>query len=119
MHSTRQDANLAALQAGAGLPGHILDVVVLTSDPGLLATLHQSAGPEHAIWHAPSADTAVDLLVGGRCSILVADLGALRGDAAALLDRLHAQFPELILMATGRREEEHSVAMLVDRKSVV
>lgn len=118
MHSTRQDANLAALQAGAGLPGHILDVVVLTSDPGLLATLHQSAGPEHAIWHAPSADTAVDLLVGGRCSILVADLGALRGDAAALLDRLHAQFPELILMATGRREEEHSVAMLVSDQRI-
>ena len=118
MQSTRQDANLAALQAGAGLPGHILDVVVLTSDPGLLATLHQSAGPEHAIWHAPSADTAVDLLVGGRCSILVADLGALRGDAAALLDRLHAQFPELILMATGRREEEHSVAMLVSDQRI-
>src|SRR5262245_62207717 len=75
--------------------------------------LHQSAGPEHAIWHAPSADNAVDLLVGGRCSILIADLGALRGDAAPLLDQLHAQFPELILMATGRRDEEHSVAMLV------
>jgi TonB family protein len=118
VHSTRQDANLAALQAGAGLPGHILDVVVLTSDPGLLATLHQSAGPEHAIWHAPSADAAVDLLVGGRCSILIADLGSLRGDAAALLDRLHAQFPELILMATGRREEEHSVAMLVSDQRI-
>jgi DNA-binding response OmpR family regulator len=110
---TRHDPNLAALQAGAGLPGDILDVVVLTPDPGLLATLRDAAGPEHAIWHAPSADTAVDLLVGGRCSILVADLGALRGDAAALLDRLHAQFPELILMATGPRDEEHCVATLV------
>lgn len=118
MHSTRQDPNLAALQAGAGLPGHVLDVVVLTSDPGLLATLREAGGPEHAIWHAPSADTAVDLLVGGRCSILIADLGALRGDAAALLDRLHAQFPELILMATGRRDEEHSVAMLVSDQRV-
>ena len=113
MQSTRHDPNLAALQAGAGLPGHVLDVVVLTSDPGVLATLREAAGPEHAVWHAPSADNAVDLLVGGRCSILIADLGALRGDAAALLDRLHAQFPELILMATGRRDEEHSVAMLV------
>jgi TonB family protein len=116
VHSTRQDPNLAALQAGAGLPGHVLDVVVLTADPGVLATLREAAGPEHAIWHAPSADTAVDLLVGGRCSILIADLGALRGDAgdaAALLDQLHAQFPELILMATGRRDEEHSVALLV------
>ena len=118
MHSTRQDPNLAALQAGAGLPGHVLDVVVLTSDPGVLATLREAAGPEHAIWHAPSADNAVDLLVGGRCSILIADLGALRGDAAALLDRLHAQFPELILMATGRRDEEHSVAMLVSDQRI-
>jgi len=118
VHSTRQDPNLAALQAGAGLPGHVLDVVVLTSDPGVLATLREAAGPEHAIWHAPSADTAVDLLVGGRCSILIADLGALRGDAAALLDRLHVQFPELILMATGRRDEEHSVAMLVSDQRI-
>jgi TonB family protein len=118
VHSTRQDPNLAALQAGAGLPGHVLDVVVLTSDPGLLATLREAGGPEHAIWHAPSADNAVDLLVGGRCSILIADLGALRGDAAALLDRLHAQFPELILMATGRRDEEHSVAMLVSDQRI-
>jgi TonB family protein len=101
------------LQAGAGLPGHVLDVVVLSSDPSVLATLREGAGPEHTIWHAPSADTAVDLLVGGRCSILIADLGALRGDAANLLDQLHAQFPELILLATGRRDEEHSVAMLV------
>jgi len=118
VQSTRHDPSLAALQAGAGLPGHVLDVVVLTSDPGVLATLREAAGPEHAIWHAPSADTAVDLLVGGRCSILIADLGALRGDAAALLDQLHAQFPELILMATGRRDEEHSVAMLVSDQRI-
>ncbi len=118
MHSTRQDPNLAALHAGAGLPGHVLDVVVLTSDPGVLATLREAAGPEHAIWHAPSADTAVDLLVGGRCSILIADLGALRGDAANLLDQLHSQFPELILMATGRRDEEHSVAALVSDQRI-
>jgi TonB family protein len=113
VQSTRHDSNLAALQAGAGLPGHVLDVVVLTADPGVLATLREASGPEHAIWHASSADNAVDLLVSGRCCILVADLGTLRGDAAALLDRLHVQFPELILMATGRREEEHTVAMLV------
>lgn len=118
MHSTRHDSSLAALQAGAGLPGHVLDVVVLTADPGVLATLREAAGPQHAIWHAPSADSAVDLLVGGRCSILIADLGALRGDAAALLDRLHAQFPELILMATGRRDEEHTVAMLVSDQRI-
>src|SRR5690606_39498857 len=67
-----------------------------------------ASSPEHAIWHAPTADAAVDLLVGGRCGILIADLGTLRGEAAALLDRLHAQFPELVLMATGRRGRRES-----------
>jgi TonB family protein len=113
MQSTRHDPSLAALQASTGLPGQVLDVVVLTADAGLLATLREASGPEHAIWHAFSADVAVDLLVGGRCGILIADLGTLRGDAASLLDRLQAQFPELILMATGRREEESAVAALV------
>lgn len=112
MQSTRHDGNLAALHASS-LPGHVLDVVVLTSDGGLLATMREASSPEHAIWHAPSADAAVDYLVGGRCGILIADLGTLRGDAAGLLARLHAQFPELVLMATGRRDEESSVAALV------
>ena len=113
MQSTRHDANLAALQASSGLPGHVLDVVVLTADSGLLATLREASGAEHALWHAPSAEAAVDLLVGGRCGVLVADLDTLRGDAAALLERLCAQFPELILLATGRREEEGTVANLI------
>jgi TonB family protein len=113
VQSTRHDANLTALHASTGLPGHVVDVVVLSDDAGLLATLREASGPEHAIWHAVSADLAVDLLVGGRCGILIADLGTLRGDAASLLDRLHAQFPELIMLATGRRDEEGAVASLV------
>jgi TonB family protein len=112
VQSTRHDAHLAALHSTA-LQGHVLDVIVLTSDGGLLATLRDASGPEHAIWHAPTADAAVDLLIGGRCGILIADLGTLRGEAAALLARLHVQFPELVLMATGRRDEEASVASLV------
>lgn len=112
MQSTRHDGDLAALHASS-LPGYVLDVVVLTSDGGLLATLREASSPEHAIWHAPSADAAVDYLVGGRCGILVADLGTLRAEAASLLARLHAQFPELVIMATGRRDEEAAVASLV------
>lgn len=113
MQSTRHDANLAALQASTALPGQVVDVVVLTDDVGLLATVREASSPEHAIWHAASADLAVDLLVGGRCGILIADLGTLRGDSASLLERLHAQFPELILLATGRRDEEGAVSSLV------
>jgi TonB family protein len=109
----------------AARPGQVVDVVVLTSDASLLETLRSSAGSEHALWEAPSIETAVDYLVGGRCDVLIADLGTLRNDArgkdrekshadvGALLERLQAQFPELIVMATGRREEEGAVASLL------
>ncbi len=113
MQSIRHDPNLAALQASSGLAGHVIDVIVLTSDAGLLATLRDASASEHALWHAPSAEAAVDLLVGGRCNLLIADLDALHGDAATLLQRLCAQFPELVLMATGRRTAESTVISLL------
>lgn len=112
MHSSSHDAKFGA-DADSGLPAHVVDIVVLTTDGGLLATLREVCGPQHAIWHAQSADACVDLLVGGRCGILIADLGTLRGDVPALLDRLHSQFPELVLIASGRREDEYSVASLM------
>jgi TonB family protein len=112
--STRPETDfLSTVRTTAARPGQVLDVVVLTSDVGLLEALRATAGSEHTLWDAPSADAAVDYLVGGRCHILIADLGTLRGDVVGLLDRLQAQFPELILMATGRREEEGLVASLL------
>lgn len=112
MQSTRHDGNLAALHASS-LPGHVLDVVVLTSDATLLETLRSAAGSEHSLWDAPTADAAVDYLVGGRCDVLIADVGSLGEDVGALIERLAAQFPELIFMATGRREEESKIASLL------
>jgi TonB family protein len=111
--TTRTEDFLSTVRTTAARPGQVVNVVVLTSDASLLETLRSSAGSEHAMWHAASIDTAVDHLVDGRCDVLIADLGTLRGDVAALLERLQAQFPELIFMATGRREEEGTVASLL------
>ena len=112
MQRTSHDPRVAALYASTRLPGHVVDVIALTADAGLLATLRAASSPEHSIWHAPSADVAVDLLVGGRCGVLIADLEILRGDHS-LLEQLQNQFPELVLLGTGRREEEQRVAALV------
>ncbi len=90
---------------------------MISADDALLTTLQQSAGPEHVFWHAPSAESAVELLVGGHCGILIADLQVVR-DPAAVLSRLQTQFPELVLLATGRREEEGAVAGLVSKGAV-
>ncbi|MDY6945217.1 MAG: TonB family protein [Pseudomonadota bacterium] len=113
MPSTQTQDFLATVRTTAARPGQVVDVVVLTSDVSLLEALRSAAGSEHAIWDVPSADAAVDYLVGGRCNVLIADLGTLRGDVGALLERLQAQFPELIFMATGRREEEGAIASLL------
>ncbi|MBL8269981.1 TonB family protein [Steroidobacter sp.] len=113
MQSTKSEDFLSTVRTTAARPGQVVDVVVLTSDTSLLEALRSSAGSEHALWEAPSADAAVDYLVGGRCDVLIADLAALHGDVAALLERLQAQFPELIFMAIGRREDEGAVASLL------
>ncbi|HEY0684284.1 MAG TPA: TonB family protein [Steroidobacter sp.] len=113
MPSTRPEDFLCTVRTTAARPGQVIDVVVLTSDANLLAALRSGAGSEHALWDAPSADAAVDYLIGGRCDVLIADIGTLGGDVAALIDRLQVQFPELIFMATGRREEEGAIASLL------
>lgn len=113
VQSTRHEDFLSTVRTTAARPGQVLDVVVLTSDASLLETLRSAAGSEHALWDAPSPDAAVDYLVGGRCDVLIADLGTVGNDVGPLFERLQAQFPELIFMATGRREEEGAVASLL------
>lgn len=113
MQNRRHDSNHSATGARAAPVSPDVDVIVLTTDFELLGMLQDAAGPEHIIWHAQSANEAVELLVGGRCGVLIADLQVLRGGAAALLERLQAQFPELVLLAMGRRDEESSIGPLV------
>ncbi|HEY5761355.1 MAG TPA: TonB family protein [Steroidobacter sp.] len=113
MHSTKSEDFLSTVRTTAARPGQVVDVVVLTTDASLLETLRSSAGSEHALWDVPSADAAVDYLVGGRCDVLIADLGSLHSDVSSLLERLQVQFPELIFMAIGRREDEGTVAALL------
>ena len=77
MQSTRHDPSLAALQAGAGLPGHVLDVVVLTSDPGVLATLRETYGMAvaealaHGLPVVSTSTGAIPALVGTEAGLLV------------------------------------------------
>ena len=120
MQSPRPDADRSSTGGRISLSRADVDVIVLTTDLGLLEILQDASGPEHILWHAQSTDEAVSLLVGGRCGVLIFDLQvlrntaeALRGSVGALLVRLQLQFPELVLLAMGRREEENSIGPLV------
>jgi hypothetical protein len=87
-----------------------VDVVLLTNDLKLLATMREAASSHHQLSHADSLVAATEFLAGGRSGILLADLALLDSDPANLLDRLRVQFPDLIILATGSREEEIAVA---------
>ena len=105
-------AEVARTRTGAGSD---ISVVVITSDFDLLSVLQQSAGPEHSFWQTGSADAAVDLLVAGRRGILILDLATLGGNLTGLLYRLEMQFPDLVVLATGTREQESAVVSLVGK----
>jgi TonB family protein len=90
-----------------------IDVIVLTTDTALLATLREAAGPGHQIYSVESAESAVDLLVGGHCGIFVIDVAVVRRNFAELIEKLQSQFPEVVLLATGQRNEQTAVAPLV------
>lgn len=83
-----------------------VDVIVLTADLEMFMMLQDAAEPGHVLWHAPTSGHAVDLLLGGHCGVLIADLEELGSEAASLLEQLQQQFPELVLLAMGRREQE-------------
>jgi protein TonB len=105
-------AEAARTRSSSGSEVH---VVVITSDFSLLSVLQQAGSPEHSFWQTTSADAAVDLLVSGRRGILVLDLATLSGNLTNLLYRLELQFPELVVLATGTREQESSVVTLVGK----
>ena len=118
MQRRQPDPSLSTVHSAAGSHPDCVEVVILSAYETLTATLHDSAGTSNVFYHAPTADAAVELLVRGHCGILIADLAVLRSEAASLLERLHAQFPELILLAAGRREEENAVAGLISKGQI-
>jgi TonB family protein len=79
----------------------------------LLATLREASQPIHNLLHAETPESAVDLLIGGHCGILIIDLAVARDAPVELIEKLHAQFPEVLLLATGRRNEQQQVTGLV------
>ena len=118
MQRRQPDASSHALNAVGARSPETVDVVVLSVDDALLRTLQDTASATHEIWHAPTADAAVELLIGGHCAILIADLSVLQTDATALLEKLLVQFPEIVLLATGRRDQEGAVGPLITRGSI-
>jgi TonB family protein len=95
------------------LASDIIELVVLTSDDAFLQTLREAVGGARRLWHVPSPDKVSDLLVAGEVGIVVLDVQTLRDDARVFVEQIKRQFPDLVLVAAGHRDDETSLAALI------
>jgi TonB family protein len=95
------------------LASEIVELVVLTADDAFLQTLREAVGGARRLWHVPSADKVSDLLVAGEVGIVVLDVQALYEGARVFVEQIKRQFPDLVLVAAGHRDDETSLAALI------
>jgi TonB family protein len=95
------------------LASDIVELVVLTSDDAFLQTLREAVGGARRLWHVPSPDKVSDLLVAGEVGIVVLDVQTLRDDVRVFVQQIKRQFPDLVLVAAGHRDDETSLAALI------
>ena len=96
------------------VPGAMLvDVVVLTADQELFQSAREAVGEHNPVWRARSADEAADLLINGRCGVLVIDMSAVSTGADTLIEQIVEQFPDVIVCVAGTRTDEPLLAPLI------
>jgi FixJ family two-component response regulator len=98
----------------ARVPGAMLvDVVVLTADQELFQSARTAVGEQNPVWRARSADEAADLLITGRCGVLVMDMAAVSTRGDTLIEQIVEQFPDVIVCVAGTRTDEPLLAPLI------
>jgi TonB family protein len=95
------------------LASDIVELVVLTSDDVFLQTLREAVGGARRLWHVPSPDKVSDLLVAGQVGIVVLDVQTLHDGSRVFVEQIKRQFPDLVLVAAGHRDDETSLAGLI------
>jgi len=96
------------------VPGAMLvDVVVLTADAELFQSAREAVGEQNPVWRARSAEEAADLLINGRCGVLVIDMAAVSTRADTLIEQIIEQFPDVVVCVAGSRADEPLLAPLI------
>jgi TonB family protein len=92
---------------------HAVDVVVLSTDVVLFQAIRDAVGQRSPVWRARDPAESVDLLVTGRCGVLLIDMGAVPAQPALLIQQITSQFPDVVIVVTGRRDDESLLASLI------
>jgi TonB family protein len=95
------------------LASDIVELVVLTADDAFLHTMREAVGGARRLWHVPSPDKVSDLLVAGEVGIVVLDVRALNEAAPVFISQIKRQFPDLVVVVAGNRDDETALAGLI------
>lgn len=90
-----------------------VDVVILTSDAELLAAARDAIGDHHRSSHARSAEEVADLLINGRCGVLLLDTASVSSRVDTLIEQIVDQFPDVVVCVAGTRADEPLLARLI------
>ncbi len=99
-------------------PGVLVDVLVLSEDLLLFDAIRGAIGERNPVWRARSAEESVDLLLTGRCGVLLVDMAAVSTMPATLITEIVAQFPDVVVVVAGRLEDEALLAGLISNGCV-
>jgi protein TonB len=91
----------------------LVDVVVLSADQELFQSAREAVGERNPVWRARSAEEAADLLITGRCGVLVIDTAAVSSEADTLIHQVVQQFPDVVVCVAGTRADEPMLAPLI------
>src|SRR6202165_2832469 len=93
-------------------------LLVLTHDRRLLETLMQVADPAHEVYAAGSEVDLAAAIMAQHPGVVVLDIAALATPAGQLSGRLHAQFPDVVLIVTGGAQDQGGLAAQITDGSV-
>lgn len=91
----------------------MVDVVVLSGDLSLFEAIRHAVGERNPVWRARSAEESVELLLTGRCGVLLIDMATMSTQPATLIEQIGEQFPDLVVVVAGRRDDETLLARLI------
>ncbi len=99
-------------------PGQGGNIIVVATDGPLLDLMRAAVQDRHRLWRATSHLQATELLLAAPASVLLLDMAVLESQAAAVIARLHEQFPASPIVVTGRRDDEAALSTLISSGAV-
>ena len=93
-------------------------LIALTRDAQLVATLKRVSDPSHEVLAVGSELDLSGALLAHQGGVAVIDCAAVGSSIAQLIDRIHAQFPELVLIVAGSADQQGLLAQQITDGSV-